>query len=97
MNPSFKYKFINDFINQEVSTPENNKKVDLDYVNIKWVQISKLRNEISLDSANQVFKEVESYLNQFSEDDEDVVVARLNTHNVVMHLIRRDLKVRKFV
>lgn len=97
MNPSFKYKFINDFINQEVSTPENNKKVDLDYVNIKWVQISKLRNEISLDSANQVFKEVESYLNQFSEDDEDVVVARLkmSTHNIVMHLIRRDLKGKK--
>lgn len=94
---SIRYQLISNFINEKVKEPESSKKIDADYVNIKWIQVGKLRDEVTLEAANVVQKQFERYVNKFSEDDLDVRIAklRLDTHTIVMYDIKRDLTGKK--
>ena len=39
------YQPVSDFINKNIPIPSDQKKIDLDYVEIKWVQTSVLRDQ----------------------------------------------------
>ncbi|WP_439128718.1 sensor histidine kinase [Polaribacter sp.] len=89
---SVKYTKVSDYINQEIKKPSS-KKINLDYVEIKWTQVSKLRDEVGLDEASKVQKDLESYINQFDDKKSEVLKAKtkIRTHPVVMYLIEQDV------
>lgn len=90
---SIDYNKISTFINLSVKEPLSDK-IDLDYVEIKWVQVSKLRDEVGLDEASSVQKELENYVNKFDVSDTDVLKAKLKirTHPMVMYQIQQNVK-----
>lgn len=90
---SVKYKKISDFIDQEIKVPSS-KKINLDYAEIKWTQISKLRDEVGLDEASAIQKDLENYINQFDDKNPEVlkIKTKIRTHPVVMYLIEQDVK-----
>lgn len=90
---SVKYKKISDFIDQEIKVPSS-KKINLDYAEIKWTQISKLRDEVGLDEASAIQKDLENYINQFDDKNPEVlkIKTKIRTHPVVMYLIEEDVK-----
>ncbi len=92
--PSIKYLDVSNYIDKNIKPPVNSKKIELDYFNIKWVQVYKLRDDISLDKASVKQKELDDYLNSFNETDIDVVKAKLkaSTHQLVMYQIQHDVK-----
>lgn len=91
---SIKYNLISDFINNNIKEPKNEQKINSFYVHIKWVQVSKLRDEVGLEPANDAQKELEAYVNKFNIDDVDVLRAKtmITTHNIVLYNIERDMK-----
>jgi two-component system, sensor histidine kinase PdtaS len=88
------FEKVSDFINSRVKQPINQKKINLEYVKIKWTQVSKLRDEVSLDKASLEQKKLENYINKFKDSDKDVTRAKIkiNTHPIVMYLIEKDVK-----
>tara|TARA_R110002126_G_scaffold97803_1_gene227560 strand:+ start:20661 stop:22580 length:1920 start_codon:yes stop_codon:yes gene_type:complete len=88
------FEKVSDFINSRVKQPINQKKINLEYVKIKWTQVSKLRDEVSLDKASLEQKKLENYINKFKDSDKDVKRAKIkiNTHPIVMYLIEKDVK-----
>jgi len=90
---SVKYKKISDFINQEIKEPSG-KDINLDYAEIKWTQVSKLRDEVGLDEASAVQKDLENYVNQFDDIKPQVlkIKTKIKTHPIVMYLIQEDVK-----
>ena len=88
------FEKVSDFINSRVKQPINQKKINLEYVKIKWTQVSKLRDEVSLDKASLEQKKLENYINKFKDSDNDVKRAKIkiNTHPIVMYLIEKDVK-----
>ncbi len=91
---SIKYKLISDFIDNNVKTSKDNKKIDLDYFEIIWTQVYKLRDEVSLEEASRVQKILESYVNSFNNSDIDVIKSKIKatTHDIVMYLIQEDVE-----
>ncbi len=92
-NQSVNYKEISNYINFNIKEPTS-KKINSDYVEIKWVQVSKLRDEVSLDEASTVQKELENYVNKFDASKTEVLKAKLKirTHPMVMFQIQQDVK-----
>lgn len=90
---SIKYNKISNFINSEVIEPSD-KNINLDYTEIKWTQISKLRDEVGLDEASFVQKKLEDYINQFNDNDPKVlkIKTKIKTHPVVMLQIEGNIK-----
>ncbi|AOW17463.1 hypothetical protein LPB03_08290 [Polaribacter vadi] len=91
---SINYDKVSNFINSYLEEPEDSKKINLDYVEIKWSQITKLRDEVSLDKASVEQKKNENYINKFNASDKDVLIAKtkITTHPIVMYLIKKDVK-----
>lgn len=90
---SVKYEKISDFINSEVKEPTA-KNINLDYVEIKWTQVSKLRDEIGLDEASAIQKNLENYVNQFDDAKPGVlkIKTKIRTHPIVMLQIEQNVK-----
>lgn len=88
------YLEISKYINREVKEPINPKKIDVDYFNIKWILITKLRNEAYLKMASSEQYKLEKYVAQFNKRDEKFLWAntKLKTHPIVMYLIEKDIK-----
>jgi len=91
---SINYDKVSNYINSYLEEPENLKKINLDYVEIKWSQITKLRDEVSLDKASLEQKKIENYINKFNISDKDVLKAKtkITTHPIVMYLIEKEVK-----
>lgn len=91
---SLNYDKVSFFINNYIEEPTNTKKIDLDYVEIKWIQVSELRDKGSLDKASLEQKKLEEYINKFKDSDVDVIRAKtkITTHPIVMFLIENDVK-----
>lgn len=91
---TIKYKLISDFISNNVKEPNNKNKINTYFVNIKWVQVNKLRDEIGLEAANRVQKKLETYVNKFDNKEIDVIKAKtkITTHPIVMYYIKQDFK-----
>ena len=90
---SIKYIKVSNYVNKFIEEPKE-KKINLDYVNIKWGQVSKIRNQIGLEEASIEQKKIESYVNKFNIKDEDVLRAktRITTHPIVMFFIQQDIE-----
>jgi two-component sensor histidine kinase len=88
------YLEILEFINREVVDPLNPSKINTNFFNIKWILITKLRDDAHLKEANLEQKKLENYISQFSEEDENFLWAntKLKTHPVVMYFIEKDIK-----
>ena len=95
LSNNYKIKFISisEFINENVKTPENTDKINLDYINIKWYQISLLRDEIGVEAASRVNEALENYVNQFNPEDLEVIEAKilLSTHQIVLYQIQKNI------
>lgn len=90
---SLDYDDVSNFINNYLEEPTDTKKINLDYVEIKWTQVGKLRDEVSLEKASLEQKKLENYINKFNDSDNDVLRAKtkINTHPIVMYLIEKDI------
>ncbi len=88
------YKDVSSFINNHVKEPDNSKEIDLDYVNIKWNQVSKLRDNVSIEEASKTQAELESYINQFNPKDNKVRKAKVlsSTHQIVLYNIQKEVE-----
>jgi two-component sensor histidine kinase len=91
---SFDDKIIGDYVNNNVKEPTDLSKINLDYVHLKWLQISINRDGGGLEVAAIEQGKLEEYINQFDENDTDVLRAktRIKTYTVVLYLIERNLK-----
>lgn len=87
------YQDVSNYINNNIEQPKNNEEIDLDYVNIKWNQVSKLRDNVSVKEASIIQAELESYINQFNPKDHKVRKAKIlsSTHQIVMYIIQKDV------
>ncbi len=90
---SIKYLKVSNYINEFIEEPTE-KKINLDYVKIKWGQVSELRNRIGLEEASFEQEKLESYIEKFNIKDVDVLRAktRITTHPIVMFLIQKDIE-----
>ncbi len=93
-NKSIDYLLISDFINDFVKQPRNTKKINLTYVNIKWNQVNKLRDDETLEAATVEHEKLEAYISKFNESNVDVLRAKtkITTHPIVMYMIQQDIK-----
>jgi two-component sensor histidine kinase len=58
------YEFIN-----QIPRPKSTSVIDLNYIKLKWVQISDLRNDVSLKRATKENEKLLAYINQFSNQN----------------------------
>ncbi len=91
---SIKYIKISNYINEFVKTPTSIKKIDTDYVDIKWSQVNKLRDEVTLEAASKEQRVLENYVNNFNNSDINVLKSKLKitTHPIVMYNIKQEMK-----
>jgi two-component sensor histidine kinase len=92
--PSIEYEKISNFINNRIQEPTSTRSINLDYVEIKWAQISQLRDEVSLEKATIEHDKLEKYIAKFNEKNIEVIRAKtkIKTHPIVMYLIQKDPK-----
>ena len=91
---SVKYHDVSEFIDNKVAKPQNTKNIDLDYFEILWTQVYKLRDEGDLNNASLKQKELDEYLSNFNDNDLDVKKAKIKAtaHQIVMYQIQEDVK-----
>jgi two-component sensor histidine kinase len=82
-----------DFVTK-LPKPKNTNKINLDYVYLKWIYITKLRNNSKIDEATLKNDELKKYVNRFNKEDKNVEKATLllNSHQIVLFLIENNLK-----
>ena len=87
------YQDVSAFIDKIIKQPANTKVIDLDYVNIIWNQVSKLRDDVSIEEASRVQVKLENYINLFNPLDTDVQKAKIlaSTHQIVLYIIQREI------
>lgn len=87
------YQDVSDYIDSEIKKPSNLDKIDLDYVNIIWNQVSKLRDDVSIEEASRVQAKLEDYIDLFNPLEADVQKAKIlaSTHQIVLYIIQREI------
>ena len=90
INGKPEYEKLDRFINEYVKTPDNTSAVNLDFIRIKEIQITNLRNELSLEKATRMNDELRKYVKQFNPKNPDVQKATvlLHTHDLVLDMIQ---------
>ena len=80
-----------EFVNT-IHSPKTGE-LHLDYVYLKWIYITRLRDIGQLDKALIENEKLEDYIFQFDENSNDYKKANLllDLHSVVMHIIKNDL------
>ncbi len=91
---SVNYKDVSNFIETRVKTPLSKSVINADYVTLKWNQVSKLRDEVSLEEATKVHDALEAYINQFDASNSEVLrlKTKITTHPIVMLNIKKDMQ-----
>ena len=91
---SLDYSMISDFINNHVIEPIATDKINLNYVKIKWLQTSKLRDEVTIEAASIEQNKLEKYIANFNSSNTDVRKAKIyeSTHQLVLYTIENDLE-----
>jgi two-component sensor histidine kinase len=84
------YEKLDRFINAYVKTPDNKSAINLNFIRIKEIQITNLRNELSLAKATRMNDELRKYVNQFNPKNPDVQKATvlLHNHELVLGMIQ---------
>lgn len=87
------YEKVSKYIDEKVKIPESNT-FDPYYFEIKWNQIYKLRDEVSVEEASEKQKMMLGYIAKFDDADAAVKLAKLKLrrHPIVMCLIEQDVK-----
>lgn len=93
-NPEVNYESVSNYINTYIKPPKNKKNINLNYVNIKWTQVSKLRDEASIGEASIEQDKLEDYIKRFNPTDTNTIAATLlsSTHQLVLFQIQNDVK-----
>lgn len=93
-NPEVNYADVSEYINNNIELPKNRQNINLDYVTIKWLQVSKLRDEASIGEASIEQDKLETYINRFNPENDNTIKARLlsSTHQLVLFQIQNDVK-----
>ncbi|MDV7186772.1 sensor histidine kinase [Lutibacter sp. TH_r2] len=75
-----------------VPTPNSNV-IELDYVYLNWLYVSKLRNHNKIDDASKENERLENYVNNFDEKDENYSKSKLliENHHIVLLLIEKQI------
>ena len=84
---------LTSFIKRFVSKPTAKKYVDLNYVKIKWYEVSGYRDNNELTKANQIQKKVTKYLQSIQIKNDNFKRAEIYTseYDIILKLIRREL------
>ena len=87
------YIDISSYINL-IIVPDHPDSLVYDYVKIKWLQISKLRDEVTIEEANKEQAKLENYIKKFDDKDVNVIKARLlaDIHQIVLYQIQNDVE-----
>ncbi len=90
----FNYVEMSNYINSTIRTPLNKVKIDLDYVRIKWTQIGKLRDEITIAEASKEQEKLDQYIELFPSGTIDIQKAKIlsSTHQIVLYVIEKNVK-----
>jgi two-component system, sensor histidine kinase PdtaS len=92
---------LNQLISTIVEEPKNEKKINLNYVKIKWQQIYKMLNEELLDQASEHTNILKNYINQFPDKNyPDVIRANIyaSSYDIIFNEIKNDFeKVKEIV
>lgn len=88
------YTELSDYINNTIHEPSKKGSINLDYVKLKWLQISKLRDNVTLEKAGKEQLKLENYIDNFNADNNDVKKAKIlsSTHQIVLYTIQKDLE-----
>lgn len=91
---TLKYTVISDYIDKNIKKPANTSKINKEYFNIKWSQVSRIRDDGNLSEASKKQTELEKYVFQFNEKDPNFLWAKtkLNTYAAVMFLIEKEIE-----
>lgn len=92
--PNLTYGQLSKFINLNVKEPQVTNEIQLDYVFIKWLQNSKLRDYATIEEANEIYSSLEKYISKFEPDQPNTIGAKilLSTHDIVLHIIQKKFK-----
>jgi two-component sensor histidine kinase len=85
---------VANYINKEVKTPKISKVLDKNFFNIKWILISKLRNEVHLEEANAEQIKLENYVARFKQTSDTYLWAhtKMQTHPLVILVIEKNIE-----
>ncbi|MDG1396820.1 MAG: sensor histidine kinase [Polaribacter sp.] len=87
------YEKIAEFVNSQITEPKSTI-INVDFFNIKWLLITKLRDDEFLSKASIEQNKLEKYVSKFNVYDKNFLWAqtKLNTHPIVMFLIEKKLQ-----
>ena len=88
------YTELSEYINNNIQEPSQKGSINLDYVKLKWLQVSKLRDNVTLEEAEKEQIKLENYIEKFNADNNDVKKAKIlsSTHQIVLYTIQKDLE-----
>ncbi|WP_338359561.1 sensor histidine kinase [Yeosuana marina] len=88
------FRDVSNYINTNIKEPAITDDINLDYVNILWIQVSKLRDEASIGEASAEQEKLENYISQFNQNNVNNIKAELlaSTHQIVLYQIQEDIK-----
>lgn len=87
------FKALSRFIDSAIVPPTDRSQIDIDYVYIKWLHATIIRDQfLDLNEASAVNEELEGYISQFDPKDQNVMKATIlaNVHKIVMALIQSE-------
>ena len=91
--PGINFNEVSDYINSNIEGPSNFKELDPEYIELKWIQVTNLREATNLNAASEQQTILDNYIDRFDQKDKKVQEAKLkvSTHQIVMCLIKRDV------
>lgn len=94
------FRQLDTFIQAYVKTPNDTDKINMDFVNIKWLQIRTLANELLvLDEASLQNEALTEYISQFDKNSPETKKAQIlaSTHEIIMAEIQGNVEVGKAI
>ena len=91
--PGINFNEISNFVNSTIKPPTNFKEIDPEYIELKWIQVTNLREATNLAAASEEQTILDNYIERFDQKDQKVQEAKLrvSTHQIVMHLIQKNI------
>jgi len=85
---------LTNFINLFIVKPINTDYVDIDYVKVKWFEISGHRDNNELNKASDLQTSLESYIAAIKNPNHNLERAHIyaSEYNIVMNIIRREIE-----
>ena len=93
-HPKIKFEIVSEYINSNIQVSRPTTKINSDYVAIKWIQVSKLRDEVGIEEASQIQNKLEDYINDFNSKGSEVIKSKtlITTHQIVLFEIGNEVE-----